>query len=169
MVILIGVHELRPLLIGCRMGNAMRLIKVRVNQPTMVVIGSYACVNVLEGRKKAGKEFTKDELKKYAGGRIWTGRTAKEIGLIDEVGTLEDAIAYAKKKANLEGDVEIWTQPKGKGSFLDSLFDVQVTAKLQTLIQRIPGLQKQLQAIDMVTRHPTERLWLLIPYAINGN
>jgi protease-4 len=124
---------------------------------------------VLEGRKKAGKEFTKDELKKYAGGRIWTGRTAKEIGLIDEVGTLEDAIAYAKKKANLEGDVEIWTQPKGKGSFLDSLFDVQVTAKLQTLIQRIPGLQKQLQAIDMVTRHPTERLWLLIPYAINGN
>lgn len=124
---------------------------------------------VLEGRKKAGREFTKDELKKYAGGRIWTGRTAKEIGLIDEVGTLEDAIAYAKKKVNLEGDVEIWTQPKGKGSFLDSLFDVQVTAKLQTLIQRVPGLQKQLQAIDMVTRHPTERLWLLMPYAINGN
>jgi protease-4 len=124
---------------------------------------------VLEGRKKAGREFTKDELKKYAGGRIWTGRTAKEIGLIDEVGTLEDAIAYAKKKVNLEGDVEIWTQPKGKGSFLDSLFDVQVTAKLQTLIQRVPGLQKQLQAIDMVSRHPTERLWLLIPYAINGD
>jgi protease-4 len=124
---------------------------------------------VLEGRKKAGKEFTKDELKKYAGGRIWTGRTAKEIGLIDEVGTLEDAIAHAKKKVNLEGDVEIWTQPKGKGSFLDSLFDAQVTAKLQTLIQRVPGLQKQLQAIDMVTRHPTERLWLLMPYTINEN
>jgi protease-4 len=123
---------------------------------------------VLEGRKKAGKEFSKDELKKYAGGRIWTGRTAKEIGLIDEVGTLDDAIAYAKKKVNLEGNVEIWTQPKGKGSFLDSLFDTQVTAQLQSLVQQVPGLQKHVQAFDLVTRHPMERMWLLMPYAVQS-
>lgn len=51
MVIVIGVHELWPLLIACRAGNVIHLIKVRVNQP-MVVIRSVTCVDVLEGRKK---------------------------------------------------------------------------------------------------------------------
>lgn len=125
---------------------------------------------VMEGRKKAGKEIKLDDLKKIAGGRIWTGRTAKEIGLIDEVGTLDDAIAYAKQKVGLENnaDVELWIQPKGKGSFLDSLFDAQITSKLQTLINTVPGLQKHLHALELVARHPQERLWLMSPYSVQS-
>jgi len=123
---------------------------------------------VLEGRKKAGKSLTLEDIKKVAGGRIWTGRTAKEIGLIDELGTLDDAIAYAKKKVDLadKSDVELWFQPKGKGSFLDSLFDTEVTAKLQTLINSVPGLQKHLQLFDTVSQHPNERIWLMSPYVV---
>lgn len=123
---------------------------------------------VMEGRKKAGKDIKLDELKKIAGGRIWTGRTAKEIGLIDEVGTLDDAIAYAKQKVGLENnaEVELWIQPKGKASFLDSLFDAQVTSKLQSLISSVPGLQKHLQALELVARHPQERVWLMSPYSV---
>jgi protease-4 len=123
---------------------------------------------VLEGRKKAGKSLTLEDIKKVAGGRIWTGRTAKEIGLIDELGTLDDAIAYAKKKVDLadKSDVELWFQPKGKGSFLDSLFDTEVTAKLQTLINSVPGLRKHLQMFDIVSQHPNERIWLMSPYVV---
>jgi protease-4 len=122
------------------------------------------------GRKKAGKTFELDELKKIAGGRIWTGRTAKELGLIDEVGTLDDAIAYAKKKAGLENtkEVEIWTQPKGKGNFLDSLFDVQVTMKLREVISGVPGLQKHLQALEIVGNNRRERVWLFMPYVVEA-
>jgi len=123
---------------------------------------------VLEGRKKAGKSLTLEDIKKVAGGRIWTGRTAKEIGLIDELGTLDDAIAYAKKKVDLadKTDVELWFQPKGKGTFLDSLFDMQVTARLQALVQSVPGLQKHLQMFDVVAQHPNERVWLMSPYVV---
>ena len=32
-----------------------------------------------------------------AGGRVWTGRQAKANGLVDELGTLDDAIAYARR------------------------------------------------------------------------
>lgn len=125
---------------------------------------------VLEGRKKAGRNLTLEDIKKVAGGRIWTGRTAKEIGLVDEVGTLNDAIAYAKKKVGLEDnkEVELWIQPKGKGSFLDSLFDAEVTSKIQGLIHSMPSLQKHLQLFDMVSRHPQERIWLMAPYAVQS-
>ena len=50
----------------------------------------------IEGRKKAGKKMTATELEALAGGRIWTGRQAKENGLVDELGTLDDAIAAAE-------------------------------------------------------------------------
>ena len=36
-----------------------------------------------------------------AQGRVWTGADALEIGLVDEIGTLEDAIAYAASLAEL--------------------------------------------------------------------
>lgn len=125
---------------------------------------------VMEGRKKAGREIALDDLKKIAGGRIWTGRTAKEIGLIDDVGTLDDAIAYAKKKVGLENnaEVELYIQPKGKGSFLDSLFDAQVTTRLRSLIASVPGLQKHLQVLEPVARHPRERIWLMSPYTVES-
>ena len=43
-----------------------------------------------------GRKMTYDELEKHAGGRVYTGRQAKAEGLVDELGTLDDAIASAK-------------------------------------------------------------------------
>jgi len=42
------------------------------------------------------------DVKKMSDGRIYRGEEAKELGLIDEVGTLEDAIQMAAKLANVE-------------------------------------------------------------------
>ena len=41
-----------------------------------------------------------EDIKAIAGGRVWIATSAKEIGLVDEIGGIEDAIAYA---ADLEG------------------------------------------------------------------
>ncbi|MFO0842188.1 MAG: signal peptide peptidase SppA [Gemmataceae bacterium] len=60
----------------------------------------------LAGRAAVGKKMSRDELVKLAGGRIYTGRQAKANGLIDEVGTLEDAIAEAAKLGGLPADKE---------------------------------------------------------------
>jgi protease-4 len=45
-----------------------------------------------------------DEL---AGGRIYTGEQARELGLVDELGGLEDAVAYARARANLPADAPV--------------------------------------------------------------
>ncbi len=46
-----------------------------------------------------GRGMDLDKLKELAGGRIYSGARAKELGLVDELGTLEDAIALATKAA----------------------------------------------------------------------
>src|SRR5206468_4066420 len=62
----------------------------------------------LQGRKKAGVEMSKEKLLTLAGGRVWTGRQAKTNGLVDELGTLDDAIAAAKALAGQEGKDLEW-------------------------------------------------------------
>lgn len=52
---------------------------------------------VQEGRPQLQME----QIKKLADGRIYTGDQAKEAGLVDEIGYLEDAVDLAKKKAGL--------------------------------------------------------------------
>ena len=43
-----------------------------------------------------------DDIKKIAGGRVWIATSAKGIGLVDEIGGIDDAIAYAANMAELE-------------------------------------------------------------------
>ena len=43
-----------------------------------------------------------EEIKEIAGGRVWIATSAKEIGLIDEIGGINDAITYAAKISELE-------------------------------------------------------------------
>jgi protease IV len=67
-----------------------------------------------------GKKLKKpiDEL---AGGRVYTGRQALELGLVDRIGTLEDAINFAAKEAKLaEHDVRVVPEPK---NFIERLMD----------------------------------------------
>jgi protease IV len=57
---------------------------------------------VAEGR---GKTF--EAVDSIAQGRVWTGADAIRIGLVDEIGTLDDAIAYAASMAG-DPDVSAW-------------------------------------------------------------
>ena len=43
-----------------------------------------------------------EEMEKYAQGRVWTGKRAKEVGLVDELGGIGTAIKEAKKLAGLD-------------------------------------------------------------------
>ena len=51
---------------------------------------------VSKNRKK-----TFEEIDAVGSGRVWSGKRAKEIGLVDEIGSLNDAVKYAANKANV--------------------------------------------------------------------
>ncbi|AOS98588.1 Protease 4 [Microbulbifer aggregans] len=48
------------------------------------------------------RSSTPEEVHKIAQGQVWTGRTAQQLGLVDELGNLNDAIAGAARLAELE-------------------------------------------------------------------
>ncbi len=54
-----------------------------------------------------GRDMTFEAVDEIAQGRVWTGADALKIGLVDEIGTLEDAITYAASMAG-DPDVASW-------------------------------------------------------------
>jgi len=54
-----------------------------------------------------GRGMSVEEVNEVAQGRIWTGKKAQELGLVDELGDLEQAIASAAKLAEIK-DYSVW-------------------------------------------------------------
>lgn len=48
-----------------------------------------------------GRGMEQDSIKAIAEGRVWVGKTAVEIGLVDEIGSLDDAIAHAAELSGI--------------------------------------------------------------------
>lgn len=61
-----------------------------------------------------------------AEGRVWMGADAFELGLVDELGTLKDAVSYTAKAANLGADYKVIEFPKVKNQMdvLNDIFNV---------------------------------------------
>lgn len=69
-----------------------------------------------------GRALDIENVKKLSDGRIYTGRQALELGLVDELGSITRAIEVAAEKANLqEDDVETFVYPKNTPGFFESL------------------------------------------------
>ena len=54
-----------------------------------------------------GRGMSWDEVDAVAGGRVWTGAQAVEVGLVDEVGSLEDAVGIAIELADVEDPEDV--------------------------------------------------------------
>jgi protease IV len=70
-----------------------------------------AIYSTFVGRVAAGRKMTADQVKPLAQGRVWTGTRAKELGLVDEIGGLDAAVAEAKKLAKLDPASELEVYP----------------------------------------------------------
>jgi protease-4 len=124
----------------------------------------------LAGRVKAGKKINRKDFLDLAGGRIWTGRQAKENGLVDELGTLHDAIVAAAKLGGLPADKEpeLLLLPKSKG-ILEDLFGSQGDASLSLLlpaIKKVPELHGKLRGVDALLHLRREPVWAVLPFRL---
>jgi protease-4 len=102
-------------------GSPIRKMKPEERQLLQSVIDnvhSQFIDSVAEGRKLA-----RDDVLAIADGRIFSGEQAKELGLVDRLGNLEDAVAEAGKMAKIEGEPRVVTPPKKKFSIFELLRD----------------------------------------------
>lgn len=72
--------------------------------------------NTFLSKVAAGRNMTIEEVEKIASGRVWSGTQAKEIGLVDELGGIDKALAIAAEKADLK-DYRLYVYPKKKDIF----------------------------------------------------
>lgn len=68
-----------------------------------------------------GRGMSQDDIKEIAEGRVWIGKTAVELGLVDELGSIDDAISYAVEESGLQ-DYKVAVYPKQKSS-LDRIME----------------------------------------------
>ena len=95
-----------------------------------------------------------EEIKEIAGGRVWIATSAKEIGLIDEIGGINDAITYAAKISELEDyKVQYYSEvPSPEELILEELienFDVSLgDTEVLTALNGLLSLYKTLIGIQ---------------------
>ncbi len=85
----------------------------------------------------AGRRMTTEQVRPLADGRIFSGRQAMHLGLVDELGDLDAAIAVAGKLAGIEGTPEVIRETPRRGiwELIDSrmagIFPAALTADTQ--------------------------------------
>jgi protease-4 len=101
-----------------------------------------------------GRKMKQDDLEKLAGGQVYTGRVAKRLGLIDEVGTLRDSIQSAKRLAGLDPDkkVELIVLPKPENP-LEALFGGNMEAEREVEARLLAGIHSLAPELRGVLQH----------------
>jgi len=91
-----------------------------------------------------GRNLPVEKVRNLADGRIFTGRQAKEIGLVDELGGMQDAVGIAKDLAGISGEPKLVYPPKDKENLLKYFVEEsasQVGRMLQESQRTAPAMQ----------------------------
>ena len=79
-----------------------------------------------------GRKMEPSKVRQLADGRIYTGRQAQALGLVDSMGTMEDAVNAAAKKAGIQGKPEI--REYGRASFLEAIWGASDRVLVRTFL-----------------------------------
>ena len=91
-----------------------------------------------------------ENLKAIASGRVWTGRQAKENGLIDVLGGLQTAIDIAAAKAGIEDDYKLRYYPARKSSLEELMDELSGTTKAKMMKSELGEFYPYLDLLEKV-------------------
>ena len=106
-----------------------------------------------------GRGMTRDRVDAVGRGRIWTGRQAKELGLVDELGGLTMALGIAKKEAGIDAgeEVRLDVWPKRRTIWQALLGRPQAAFDLGSPA----GLERALETARLLNR---TGIWAVMPF-----
>ena len=112
-----------------------------------------------------GRSISMEELDKMAQGRVWTGSTAKELGLVDELGGLDKALEIAIAKTGVDA-YTIMNYPK-KESLFENLMNTHPGnyIKSRMLNGKMSDIYRQFSIIENFDK--IDRIQARIPFELN--
>lgn len=111
-----------------------------------------------------GRDMTKEEVNTIARGRVWTGKDAQKVGLVDSLGGLSEAIDFAVNEANIKEPVVRYYPEVKKEAWVELVesFEEQEKTK-SSLPTDIQNLYERIRSIENYTgiqaRLPYEIVW----------
>jgi protease-4 len=83
-----------------------------------------------------GRGMTQDDIKKIGEGRVWLGKDALKIGLVDSLGNINDAIAKAVELAEID-DYQLVSYPEKADPFQEMLKMLDTTTPEERLVMKL--------------------------------
>ena len=110
--------------------------------------------NDFTSRVAEGRGLTQTYVDSIGQGRVWAGADAIKIGLVDQLGDMEDAIAYAVQKAELGSDYKVTEWPKQKDFFTRMMESMNESDKLDAAMKQKMGVYyNYLQGLDNLQKN----------------
>lgn len=82
-------------------------------------------------RVAKGRKMSENKVRKIAEGRVWNAMKAKELGLVDEIGSLQTAIEWVANKADIYNKYNVSIYPLYKPNIWDMLPSIEMETSLK--------------------------------------
>lgn len=131
----------------------------------MLQSGVDSIYHTFKSRVAKGRKKSMDYVDSIAQGRVWLGSDAINVGLVDRIGTLNDALASAAKMAKLKG-YNIKQYPESKSFIEDLIEDYKDYVKVKSIESEIGASQWQifqnLKTVQQMVGAPQARMPIFV-------
>ena len=136
----------------------------------------YSIYKQFTEKAATGRKMEYVALEKLARGRVYTGAMALKIGLVDQLGTLDEAVEHARKLGKIKDGEKfeklILPRPTSPFEQIFGSADAQSNQKKQVsnlLKMFSPELSQQLQKLDLINLLSREKTLTLMPFDVRIN
>jgi protease-4 len=138
---------------------------LNATEQKFIQAGVDSIYNTFKNRVAKGRNKSIEYIDSIAQGRVWIGADAIKVGLVDRIGTLNDAIASVAKMAKLKG-YSIKAYPEPKSFIEDFIADYEDKVKTKAIKEEI-GLEQwqafqQIKSIQQMVGAPQTRMPIFV-------
>ena len=114
-----------------------------------------------------GRKLPKKAVASIAEGRVWTGKQAHKLGLVDELGGLDKALAKARELSKTPETAELMILPESSGGLFSFLPGVRSAGLLEQALLELPAEARQvLRSVSWVgSALGRERVLAVMPWS----
>ncbi len=143
------------------MGPMSEFQKAKINQEITEIYDDF--VNLVANTRGIDPEVVND----IARGRVWTGADALKVGLVDEMGGMQDAIAYAAEKAELGEDFRIREYPERKEFIEQIISEITGEVRVRIIGEELDGFKAYYDQVKTLQKMQGVQARLPFFYSMN--
>lgn len=124
--------------------------------------------DVFLGKVAEGRKLSKERVHEIGQGRVWSGAAALKLGLVDEMGGLQDAVLHAAKLAKVEKDYRL-EGPGEPKSALEKMLEALGSGRPSYTRSAAGGVQQELKRVwnGFEALNDPQGLYARMPYDLD--